>query len=115
MNETITRAERSIRRELTHAEEHVSKLRKALAAMQAINGKGTGQRTRSKGKLKPCECGTMFRAFRSDARFCSSCREKNKLEWGTARRKKAKLEAKRKGRGTTLVKNTPTAARTPKK
>jgi hypothetical protein len=119
MSETIDRARRSLVRELAHAEAQVAKLRKALAAIQALDGRGTGQRARRiyKGKDKVCAtpgCGTHFQAIRKDARYCVACRvaRRDCRERTDKAREGAAIKAMReRKKGTTLMRNTPSAAK----
>lgn len=99
MSETINRARRSLEVELRRAEAHVTKVRKALAAMQALNGRGEGKRV-STARMHNlvCQCGTHFQARRSDARFCHGCRDNRR-------------RPKKKAKPVTLGRNTPTAAK----
>jgi membrane protease subunit (stomatin/prohibitin family) len=97
MSETIDRARRSLELELKRHQEQAEKIRRALAAMNALNGRATGKRNMSKKHLIECGCGTKFHSVRSDARYCSECKKKRNRE-------RMRVGRPKKSRGTVLVK-----------
>ena len=88
-----------LERELKTAEAQAGKMRKALAALQALDGHGEGARVSRKRIPMTCGCGTRFTAKRRDARFCPTCRK--------LKRDRKPLPTKPATRGVSLGRNTP--------
>lgn len=116
MSANIVAARRALERDLRTAEANVERLKKAVRALVALdNPRSTGKRLPNKGIRLNCKtrgCGRPFTAKRKDAKFCPECQVKRHRGdvTASAQKKGFKLPT-RKTRGTTLVRNTPTATK----
>jgi hypothetical protein len=99
MTDSIHAAADKLRRDLKRLETEAAKVRKALASLEALNGRGEGKRISRARYQKNCSvCGDAFEAKRKDAHLCPK-RECRDISAG-----RRKIKPIPTGKPTTLVK-----------